>query len=89
LLEEIERYACNKPMYILGVILILIELGYKFHRIDVGELCALIRHEFPRQQIGTADVRRVMVKIFDSPVLMRALRSKKEVGLKLAYWLYR
>lgn len=87
LLEEIRRFSKNKPMIIIGVILILLEWEYDFWEIDAVDLSdLLIGSGF--SGITLSEVRRVMTKIENSDLLDELIPGN-QIGLQKAYKLYR
>lgn len=86
MLEEIGRYAKNKPMIIIGVIMILIEREHAYQDISPVDLCdLLVESGF---LVTLTEVKRVMRKI-DESALLDLLVSGKRIGLQKAYQLYR
>ncbi|TSD00826.1 MAG: hypothetical protein Athens071425_567 [Parcubacteria group bacterium Athens0714_25] len=87
LYEEMCRHAINKPMIIIGTILIMIEIGYNFFEIDSEKISTFIEvlkfEKITRQEIG-----RVLMKLEDSNLFER-LVLKNQIGLQAAYRLYR
>lgn len=87
--EEIRKYARNKPMIIIGFIMILMRMGYGFWQIgqvDLHEL--IIESEFSNFNISFADVKRVVEKIEESELLLELVEGNR-MGLQKAYHLYR
>lgn len=87
LLEEIRLFAANKPMKVIGVVLILLEAGYSFREICPVELLDTIE-EMGLGKMKLVEIKRILKKICCSDLFYEIL-NKKTVGLRKAYLLYR
>jgi len=88
ILAEIRLLATNKPMIIIGVILILIGLGNRFFEIGPVELHELVVQVQREKKISLFDVKRVLEKVSGSDLFL-GLAKKKKMSLAEAYALYR
>lgn len=90
ILEEIRLFANNKPKRIIGVVLILRSVGYRFAEIGPVELCNLVAQMYPNKKISRAETARVLDKIASSELLHRLIWWRSaNISLGEAYRLYR
>ena len=88
LYEEMCRYAINKPMIIIGTILIMIEIGYNFFELDLMIISNFIAEVLKFENITRPEINRVLMKLENSD-LFEKLVLKNQIGLQAAYRLYR
>ncbi|MFA7465885.1 MAG: hypothetical protein WCZ08_00530 [Parcubacteria group bacterium] len=86
ILEEILRFSINKPMIIIGFVMILMELDYYFDEINPVDLSDLLQ-EMGFEKISLTDAKRVLEKICRSD-LLEHLIAKSKLSLIGAYKLY-
>ena len=86
MLEEIFRFAKNKTMIIIGLVMIMVECEYFFYDIEEAVLHNLIM-QAGFEDISLTDVKKVMTRI-DNSDLVEELICGNRIGLNRAYQLY-
>ena len=86
MLEEISRFAKNKTMVIIGIVMIMVENEWFFYDIEETELYNLIM-QAGFEDISLTDVRRTMTRI-DNSDLVEELILGNRIRLNKAYNLY-
>lgn len=85
--KEIELFATNRNMKIIGVILIMLECGYGFYDIKPTELHDWIT-QLGFEDVSLVGVRRMLNKVEETD-LLEELLMKRKISLNKAYNLFR
>lgn len=85
--KEIELFATNRTMKIIGVILIMLECGYGFYDVEPAELHDWII-QLGFEDVSLVKVRRTLNKVEETD-LLEELVMKRRTSLNKAYNLFR